>query len=78
MVCPVKIPFSKQLRQMRKYVTKENEIAKISEKMIHSPNAFKIFSKILRLTPKPLLKKALSQWSRYKALPVIPKKRFIK
>ena len=78
MVCPVKIPFSKQLRQMRKYVTMENEIVKISEKMMHSSAMFKLFGKIIRLTPKPLLEKAISEWSRYKALPAIPKERFIK
>ena len=85
MVCPVKIPFSKQLRQMRKYVTMENvqwkmenEIVKISEKAMHSPTMFKIFSKIIRLTPKPLLEKVMKEWSRYKAMPIIPKERFIK
>ena len=78
MVCPVKIPFSKQLREMRKYVSIENKFIKISEKMMHSPTMFKLFSNILRLTPKPLLEKVLSEWSKYKALPLIPKERFIK
>ena len=78
MICPVKIPFSKQLREMRKYVTKENFIIKIAEKSMHSATMFKLFSKIIRLTPKPLLEKAISEWSKYKALPAIPKERFIK
>ena len=78
MICPVKIPFSKQLREMRKYVTNENFIIKIAEKSIHSATMFKIFSKIIRLTPKPLLEKVLSEWSKYKAMPLIPKERFIK
>jgi len=76
-VCPVKIPFSKQLIKMREYVTKENLAFKLMETSLHSPNAFKIFSIILRLTPKLLLKKAVKEWSRYKALPEIPKSRFI-
>jgi len=78
MVCPVKIPFSKQLRQMRKFVTMENEIIKFSEKAMHSATMFKLFSKIIRLAPKPLLEKAMKEWSRYKAMPIIPKERFIK
>ncbi len=77
MVCPVKIPFSKQLVKMREYVTKENIALKLAEKSMHYPQAFKLFSTILRLTPKPVLKAALKEWSRYKALPKIPKKRFI-
>jgi len=32
----------------------------------------------LRLTPKPLLESVLKEWSKYKALPLIPKERFIK
>ena len=76
MVCPVKIPFSKQLINMRKYVTK-NKIMKIAEKSIHSDKTFKLFSLILRLTPKPLLQKAFKEWSKYKKLPNIPQKRFI-
>ncbi|WP_457561493.1 lactate utilization protein B [Caminibacter pacificus] len=77
MVCPVKIPFSKQLVKMREYVTKENIALKLAEKSMHHPQAFKLFGTILRLTPKPVLKAALKEWSRYKALPKIPKKRFI-
>ncbi len=78
MVCPVKIPFSKQLREMRKYVTNENIIIKFAEKSMHSATVFKLFSKIIRLTPKPFLEKITNEWSRYKALPLIPKERFIK
>ncbi len=78
MVCPVKIPFSKQLREMRKYVTNENIMVKIAEKSMHSATMFKLFSKIIRLTPKPILEKTLNQWSQYRALPAIPKERFIK
>ena len=76
-VCPVKIPFSKQLVKMREYVTKENIALKLAEKAMHSPKAFRLFSTVLRLTPKPVLEAALKEWSRYKALPQIPKKRFI-
>jgi len=78
MVCPVKIPFSKQLVKMREYVTKENFAFKLIETSLHSPKAFKLFSLILRLTPKTVLKKAIKEWSEYKALPEIPKSRFIK
>ena len=78
MVCPVKIPFSKQLREMRKYVTNENIIIKFAERSMHSATMFKLFSKIIRLTPKPLLEMVLREWSKYKALPLIPKERFIK
>jgi len=78
MVCPVKIPFSKQLREMRRYVTNENIMVKFAEKSMHSATMFKLFSKIIRLTPKPLLERVLKEWSKYKALPLIPKERFIK
>jgi L-lactate dehydrogenase complex protein LldF len=78
MVCPVKIPFSKQLIAMREYVTKENIALKLIEHYMHSPKMFKLFSIIIRLTPKEILKKALKEWSEYKALPEIPKERFIK
>jgi len=84
-VCPVKIPFTKQLVNMRRYVKMGNEQwktenvgMKIAEFAMHSPKMFKLFSTVLRLTPKPLLEKAAKEWSRYKALPAIPKERFIK
>ena len=77
MVCPVKIPFSKQLINMRKYVKEENIAEKIVEKSLHSSKLFKLFSIILRLTPEPILKQAIKEWSKYKAMPNIPKKRFI-
>ena len=84
-VCPVKIPFTKQLVNMRRYVKMgseqwkmENVGMKIAEFTMHSPKMFKLFSTVLRLTPKPLLEKAAKEWSRYKALPAIPKERFIK
>jgi L-lactate dehydrogenase complex protein LldF len=78
MVCPVKIPFSKQLIAMREYVTKENIALKLIETSMHSPKMFKLFSIIIRLTPKEILKRAIKEWSKYKALPEIPKERFIK
>ena len=78
MVCPVKIPFSKQLREMRRYVTNENIIIKFAEESMHSATMFKLFSKIIRLTPKPILERVLKEWSKYKALPLIPRERFIK
>ena len=77
MVCPVKIPFSKQLVKMREYVTKDDFAFKFIEASLHSPLAFKLFSKIIRLTPKSILKKALNEWSKYKEFPTIPPKRFI-
>ena len=77
MVCPVKIPFSKQLINMRKYVKEENIAEKIVEKSLHSSKLFKLFSIILRLTSEPILKQAIKEWSKYKAMPNIPKKRFI-
>ncbi|WP_457564821.1 LUD domain-containing protein [Caminibacter sp.] len=80
MVCPVKIPFSKQLVNMRKYVSMENgkwKMENVIEKAMHSSKMFKLFSTILRITPKPILEKAVKEWSRYKAMPQIPKSRFI-
>ncbi len=77
MVCPVKIPFSKHLVKMREYVTKDDFAFKFIETSLHSPFAFKLFSKIIRLTPKSILKKALNEWSKYKEFPTIPPKRFI-
>ena len=77
MVCPVKISFSKQLVNMRKYVKEENIAEKIVEKSLHSSKLFKLFSIILRLTPESILKQAIKEWSKYKAMPNIPKKRFI-
>ena len=84
MVCPVKIPFTKQLVNMRQYVMKseklkvKNESMKLIEKSMHSPKMFKLFSTILRLTPKPLLENVVKEWSKYKTFPSIPKERFIK
>jgi len=83
MVCPVKIPFNKQLVNMRRYVnelpsSKFQVPSKIAEKAMHSPKMFKLFSTILRLTPKPILEYAIKEWSKYKAMPLIPKERFIK
>jgi len=85
-VCPVKIPFNKLLVNMRHFVKKiengelrmENVGFELAEKAMHSPKMFKLFSIILRLTPKPLLENVLKEWSKYKALPLIPKERFIK
>ena len=77
MVCPVKISFSKQLVNMREYVVNDNFAFKLAEKSMHSPLMFKIFSKIIRLTPPSLLESVLKEWSKYKAMPLIPKKRFI-
>ncbi len=78
MVCPVKIPFHNQLVSMRKYVTDENLGVKIFEKSMHSDKMFKLFSIILRLTPKTLLERVVKEWSKYKKMPLIPKERFIK
>ena len=78
MVCPVKIPFSKLLINMRHFVTKKNIAFNIIENAMHSPTLFKLFSTIIRLTPKPLLESVMKEWSKYKAMPLIPKKRFIK
>jgi L-lactate dehydrogenase complex protein LldF len=85
-VCPVKIPFNKLLVNMREFVKQiengelriENVGFKLTEKAMHSPKMFKLFSIILRLTPEPLLESVLKEWSKYKALPLIPKERFIK
>jgi len=77
-VCPVKIPFSKLLVAMRRHVTTQNLLIDTAQKAMHSPEAFKLFSTILRLTPKTLLNKVLKEWSTYKTLPEIPKNRFIK
>ena len=78
MVCPVKIPFSELLINMRHFVTKKNIASNIIENAMHSPTLFKLFSIIIRLTPKPLLESVMKEWSKYKAMPLIPKKRFIK
>ena len=76
-VCPVKIPFSKQLVNMRKFVSKDDFLSKTIQNAMHSPKLFKLFGKILRLTPKPLLETAVKEWSKYKKLPAFPKERFI-
>ena len=73
MVCPVKIPFSKQLVSMRKYVTKPSVVAKVGEKILENENYYKLFSKILHLTPKSLLEKIPNEWSKYRNIPNIPK-----
>ena len=69
MVCPVKIPFSKQLVSMRKYVTTPNVMVKIGEKILENPNYYKLFSKILHLTPKSILEKIPNEWSKYRKIP---------
>jgi len=48
MVRPVKISFSKQLVNMRKYVKEENIAEKIVEKSLHSSKLFKLFRNRLR------------------------------
>jgi len=72
MVCPVKIPFSKQLINMRKYVSKDSVIAKIGDKILQNENSYKLFSKILHLTPNWIFENISNEWSKYKALPKIP------
>jgi L-lactate dehydrogenase complex protein LldF len=74
MVCPVKIPFSKQLVNMRKYVTTPTVIAKIGNKICENQNYYKLFSKILHLTPQWVFEKIPNEWSRYRAIPQIPKR----
>jgi len=74
MVCPVKIPFSKQLVSMRKYVSEENVIAKVGQKIFQNPNYYKLFSKILHLTPKWVFEKIPNEWSKYKNIPDIPRR----
>ena len=69
MVCPVKIPFSKQLVNMRKYVTTPTIKAKIGNKILENENYYNLFSKILKLTPKNLLAKAMPEWSKYRNMP---------
>jgi len=70
MVCPVKIPFSKQLVNMREYVTTPNVIAKIGENVLQNPSYYKLFSKILHLTPKWVFERIPNEWSKYKELPL--------
>jgi len=70
MVCPVKIPFSKQLVNMREYVTTPNVIAKIGEKILQDEKYYKLFSKILYLTPKWVFEKIPNEWTKYKELPL--------
>ena len=70
MVCPVKIPFSKQLVSMRKYVSEPNIMAKVGNKVLENPQYYKLFSKILHLTPKSLLEKIPNEWSKYRELPL--------
>ncbi len=69
MVCPVKIPFSKQLVSMRKFVTTPSITAKIGNKILENENYYHLFSKILKLTPKSLLAKAIPEWSKYRSMP---------
>jgi L-lactate dehydrogenase complex protein LldF len=75
-VCPVKIPFSKLLIQMRGVVSSPKLIGVVAEELLHYPTLYKLFGKILRLTPKPLLERVLKEWSRYRALPALPKTRW--
>jgi len=70
MVCPVKIPFSKQLVNMREYVTAPNVIVKIGENVLQNPKYYKLFSKILHLTPKWVFEKIPNEWSKYRELPL--------
>jgi len=74
MVCPVKIPFSKQLINMRKYVTTPSITAKIGNKILENENYYKLFSKIIHLTPEWIFKKIPNEWSRYREIPKIPKR----
>ena len=53
----------------------ENLVVKTFEKSMHSDKMFKLFSIILRLTPKPLLERIVKEWSKYKKMPLIPKER---
>jgi L-lactate dehydrogenase complex protein LldF len=69
-VCPVKIPFSRLLVQMRGYVTTPTLLAVWAEKGLHLPTAWKLFSLILKLTPPSLLELAVREWSRYRKLPL--------
>ncbi|NPA55985.1 MAG: lactate utilization protein [Epsilonproteobacteria bacterium] len=73
MVCPVKIPFSKQLINMRKYVTKPNPISKVAENILNNPSYYKLFSKILHLTPQWIFDAIPNEWSKYKSIPRIPR-----
>ncbi|MRJ06152.1 MAG: 4Fe-4S ferredoxin [Epsilonproteobacteria bacterium] len=77
MVCPVEIPFTKLLIQMRRFVTTPTLLGIVGEKILHSPTLYRLFAQIIRLTPPSLLEKALSQWSKYRKLPQIPKIRWI-
>jgi len=77
MVCPVQIPFTRLLIQMREYVTTPTLLGVAGEVMLHSSTLYQLFAKIFHLTPRPLLQKALSHWSRYRKLPQIPKIRWI-
>jgi len=77
-ICPVKIEFSKQLVNMRRFISGENKFMHLAQKALHSPAIYALFSKIVRLTPKPVLKEAIKEWSRYKEIIQIPKERFIK
>jgi len=68
MVCPVNIPFSKQLVSMRKFVTTPSVTAKIGNRILENENYYHLFSKILKLTPKSLLAKAIPEWSKYRSM----------
>jgi L-lactate dehydrogenase complex protein LldF len=74
MVCPVKIPFSKQLINMRKYVTTPTITSKIGNKILENENYYKLFSKIIHLTPEWIFKKIPNEWNRYREIPKIPKR----
>jgi len=76
-ICAVKIPFERFILKARGEV-ENNPMLKVGEFILSNEVSFKIFSKILRLMPKELLEKIVSEWSKYKAMPIIPQKRFIK
>ena len=74
MVCPVKIPFSKQLINMRKYVTTPSITAKIGNKILENENYYKLFSKIIHLTPEWIFKKIPNERKIILKIPKIPKR----
>jgi len=69
MVCPVKIPFHRQLRAMRGYVSKQSISKKVIKTVFEKKIVFDIVSKSAKVMPKSLLKVILKEWSLYKELP---------
>ena len=58
---------------MKKYVTTPTIMAKCGAKILENENYYKLFSKIIHLTPQWIFEKIPNEWSKYREIPKIPK-----